>query len=356
MSKWEPKTDKLISYLIKAVPESLNAKSSNGRTPLQLAFALRLPSVAKLLIDAGAEIEVIDKKGNNLMHALFTIWRQPGWNSAGAPFDHQDIEKLIALLDKATVKKLLLRRNNYTEGAQTPLQAWLSQHNAAMRNEDRSHVYCIKEHGHCCCVATLDLLLIHSGNEALNMVDGTGDTAVHAVVSQPKAHYLQAMLKVNPDCIFRENAVGRTPAEVARDGWLKEQVSDPPIVGTGKQYWNAPDRAKNLTARDVNWFITCSEPESPVAKVWNLCREQIELCGGQQKRRLVSLAEANEVAKRLGEKQRAINDLQLQNHIAHQNGIEMPIKDEVELWFVDRLKTINDRVYGGCCPPVKVSM
>jgi hypothetical protein len=357
MSRWSAPTDQLISYLISVIPESLNAKSKDGRSPLHLAFALRLPSVAKLLIQAGADVEAIDKKGNNIMHVLFTIWRGTSWNSSGAPFDHEQIKDMLALLDAETVKKLLLRRNRYSEAARTPLQAWLALHSSENGNDvSNSHLYCVPEHKHCCSVATLELLLDYSGVEVLNMVDGSGDTAVHTVASKPKPHYLKAMMSANPDCIFRENAVGRNAAEVARDLWLGEQVKEPPTVGTGKSYWDTPNRTKSVISRDMGWFMTSGEPKpSSAARVWALCRERIEQAGGKQTRKLVSLAEANEVAKRLAEKPKSDDEGAVQSNDDGTAVADSKVKDEVQMWFMERMKKKSDRVYDDYCPPIPAS-
>lgn len=333
MGSYKAEKDKLISYLIKAVPESLNAKSAQGRTPLMLAFALRLPSVAKLLIDAGADIEATDRKGNNILHALFTVWRYiGGWIPHGAPRDHQVMKTMLNLLDGSTVKNLLLKRNAYSEGAQTPLQGWLSSHGKAYNNNnpaDRS-----------ISIPTLNLLLSSSGPEALSMISGNGDTPVHSVVSAQQADYLTAMLDFAPDCIFRENAVGRTPAEVARALWLGTQVQEPPIVGLGAQEWNAPENKRPLLSRSIGWFDSCgAKKESKEAEIWRICRERME-AGMSRKRKLVSLAEANEVAKRLADSQRvAAFRRGEQSEGAEKVDVMM---DEVEAWFHDDVKANED--------------
>ncbi|KAF2674811.1 ankyrin [Microthyrium microscopicum] len=284
------KRQKLISYLIKAVPESLNGKSNDGRTPLHLAFARRDTATANLLIDAGASIEAKMDNGDNILHSLLTIFRSPqSWSSHQAPLDHASIDKMLALLDPALVKNLLLMRNTYPAGARTPLQKWLALDPYTSKSRSSKK--------HCCASETLRLILRYSDTEDLDLVDGAGDTITHKLVASTKPRLLSIIFQVRPSVIQRENAVGRTPMEVARDAWLAEQVREPPKVGLGKYHWNVRARNQNVLQKPLDWFKHSREEPDMKTVVWEMCRAQFEKWTG--KRRLVSLAEANEVAKRL---------------------------------------------------------
>lgn len=128
-------------------------------------------------------------------------------------------------------------------------------------------------------------------------------------------HHTRALVARNPDLLHRENAVGRTPAEVARDmaaaSRLATLVAEPvtaTVVLNGR-------RIDDLGDKHPGWFEAhhqghgeknCNngKPRPNRELVWDvvqtfLGREEAE--GGRGKRRLVSLNEASDVARRLGE-------------------------------------------------------
>ncbi len=51
----------------------------------------------------------------------------------------------------------------------------------------------------------------------MEMLDGAGNTCLHDAVMRSFTRMVQALVDYRPRLLYRENAVGRTPAEVARD-------------------------------------------------------------------------------------------------------------------------------------------
>ncbi len=113
------------------------------------------------------------------------------------------------------------------------------------------------------------------------------------------------LLSLNPSLLYRENATGRTPLEMSRDIYLSSRVSDPPNIATfghqayplGQTHWNS---VVNKPPQD--FLPKKPEPEESKKRTWEICEgvdSDMEREGKEKKRRLVSLFEANEVAKRV---------------------------------------------------------
>jgi ankyrin repeat protein len=283
--------EKLVSYLIKVFPESLNLKTPDGLTPLHLCFYLRRLPLAKILIEAGADVNAKDNNGANLIHVLLSssIFRRKYGNEQSR-VDHYSIAPFIELLGEEKCHELLLQRNRsntWDGGARTPFHSWVLTVGSA-------HSSCTD---HCCAKETFELLLKYSKVDALSMIDGSGDTPVHTVVHKSHTNFFKRMLELDPGCLMRENAVGRTPMELARDLFLNSKVSDPPALNTPKnRHRNIPHDRKNLIDRQECTFIVKKEPTG-VELIWQIC--QGHTANHTLKRRLVSLNEANEIAKRL---------------------------------------------------------
>ncbi|KAF2503033.1 ankyrin repeat protein [Lophium mytilinum] len=303
LSKPSPDSARLLEYLIKAVPDSLHTKSTKGHTPLALAFSLRRVAAARTLIAAGADQTSRDHSGNNILHILFN-----GIKSQ-AKTNLDSLQKMLELIDPRLVSSLLTERSQDGPGAATPLALWLHLGN-------RGEVHHFGWHGHrpgaenknnetVEKVAMLRAILDFSsktGYENLELLDGAGDTPVHMATRLQLHDCLKLMLERRPDLLYRENATGRTPAEMAEDAYIAERVK------------NVPQFEKvntSIVDRPQESFVEGAENEAKKPtereKIWTLFRTI--LAEKPAKRRLVSLFEANEVAKRLAlRKKKAARD------------------------------------------------
>jgi hypothetical protein len=266
--------------LVKLLPSALNARNSTGRTPLHFAFSLRREPLARILLEAGADPKIRDFSKNNLIHALLV---ESNGQFSGA---EENVDKLLDLLDPAMRKDMLLQRNSYSVGARTPLHHWMHRkYGQRWISADPQKI--------------LRTVLKYSQGEELDMIDGSGDTPVHTAVSSNQKELLGIMLEMKPESIWRENAVGRTPAEVARDSWLASIVSSAPSLGT--RAFQCTEEWKNpLVKRSPQSFLKGrTVRKTPVHETWELCKKHMET--HPENRKLVSLNEANEVARRLTE-------------------------------------------------------
>ncbi|KAF2192505.1 ankyrin repeat protein [Zopfia rhizophila CBS 207.26] len=266
MAEPRRETRKLLDYLIKVFPESIHIKSSLGHTPLALAFSLGRLEAAKTLIAAGADQTVRDANGNNILHLLLCS----AYTSRCR--DKKGLQDFLDVIDKRLISSLLTERST---GSLTPLARWMCN-----SYESRS---------------VLNIFLTFAeptGNEHLELLDGSGDTPIHQAVKSRKQDWLRIMLECRPDLLYRENATGRTPYEMAEDAYIASCVADAPSTSRYHSSNSILDRSAKCFCKDYKEpeYVT---PES----IWRLCEDFMKKHPG--KRRLVSLLDANEVAKRL---------------------------------------------------------
>ncbi|KAI1776724.1 ankyrin [Hypoxylon cercidicola] len=284
-------TNRLIEYLIKVCPASFEAKTDQGYTPLFLACLLGRVQFAKTLIKAGADQSVKDNGLNNIIHASLTNKPEP-----------TRLRELLNLFDTDLRSHLFLQRNNLTSGGDTPLHFWLKManpvsylwdhssypHRQFLDNENTDNIEILK------------VILEYSRGAELKLFNGSGDTVLHTAILRHLPEHVGVLLAQNPELLCRENAVGRTPGEIAYDLFVNSKVDGLDsivIVNDGES------SASKLERWPPETFLH-PEPQRSGSKrkerTWHIAEEYLAKVSG--KRRLVSLNEANDVAKRLGDK------------------------------------------------------
>ena len=272
----------LVSYLVKSQPSLLEVRAANGVTPLMLACRFGRLDIVKMLIDAGADQTAKDRGRKNLMHvALQSVPTA------------KKLKGLLDLLDRETIIPMLKERNRLEDGGRTPIHQYLDTGNRSSLPAKMIEVFKL-----------LVDISPKTVKQALTMLDGTGDTPLHVLLAKDADHELvRAITGFDQSLLFCENAVGRTPAEVAHDRYLAERIKAP-----YRNTWRPDTSVSTLVTAQPRSFIkekSCDEPKdheskTTVAKNWRLCAEIISQIG-QPKRTLVSLHSANFVAQRLGE-------------------------------------------------------
>jgi ankyrin repeat protein len=319
----------LLRQLCKTHPEALQHRSSNGMTPLQLAFRLHRVAMIKVLLEAGVDQTCRDNDGANIVHSILSR------NFVRLDLGDLDrIRELLGLVDPRLLPSLFLERTTEGPGAATPLAYWMHQCVEGSDGNDKDLEKFVR------------LILEFSKGEDLGIVNGEGDTPLHAAVRYGADAISGCMLEHRPELLFRENATGRIPYEMAEDAYLSKEVfNNPPSLqleaSTQYRYGHGLRRAmrskdrQNVTdvlARQPQTFVEePQDPRSTAEKVWETCKEFADKAQGA-KRKLVSLVEASEVAKRLALRQSGHDEVEEQvgevKNTNYYTGY-----DEVDAWF-----------------------
>ena len=197
MSDDTSQATRLLRYLIQAMPDSIDNKSVEGITPLQVAFQLYRADAAKALIEAGADQTCRDKSGRNLVHTLLGTHLNKG-------NEVTKLKQMLDLIDKRVLPGLFLER---CVGSLTPMAAWLGSHSSS-DNVD---------------VQVMRCLLEHSRGQELGMINGDGDTPLHLTVKNQQSVAHTSYFGTRPDFTSsRKTATGRTPF---RDGRRRRPCS-----------------------------------------------------------------------------------------------------------------------------------
>ena len=351
LSKPTKESVELLEYLLKTCPEYIEKKTSDGDSPLMLACKLGRIEYTKILLSGGADQSTKNAKGENIIHAALH----------GNP-TAQQVKILLDLLDADLRSHLFLQRKSLQENGTTPLHTWVSQtcglgiyeYNPNQRffNRNNSQVPWVY-HDQSVVVAMAKLLLDYSHGEELDTLNGAGETCLHTAVKCDLISLVKVLVDFKPQLLNRENAVGRTPAELAHDQ-LQSQTFERPVHNSFRHHENISNRllSKDLgdfagnamfkekspaeirattealglsgyyEAKIVGPLLSAMGTEKGVSGsalsasdlkkiIWDLC--STALTQHPSKRRLVSLNEANDVARRLGEKHSSSRYFSVQN-------------------------------------------
>lgn len=311
---------KLLKWVVDNNRHNLETKTTAGLTPFLLAICLGRLDFARILIDAGANQTARNNVGANAIHLALH-------NSNTPPLER--LREFFSILDPGVRTHLFSQRNSLSVSGTTPFHTWLEYTVNSYGGYDDDVPKKLK---------LFHLLLEYSGGNEIAMLNGAGDTCLHTAVMQRATPWVKALLEYRPRLLLRENAVGRTPAEVAYDFVTAQKFAQPrPLEAANTNTSvgrNAPDApTSSFVDKETKKAATKSQifanilginnnrmgrhprhehwwSEQRIAltryEVWQACRRvQAKLAErGEDRRRLVSLHEANDVARRLGEQYR----------------------------------------------------
>jgi hypothetical protein len=154
----------LLKHLISVSPESLEQKSSEGFTPLQLAVFTGREDAVKYFISIGANQRHRDKSGRNMLHTMVANYGN------SAKIDTKKLQAMLNLFDESNFAEMLVERcaeiAGASHGALTPLAFWLARNRGQYHKTDFLRVLCQ-----------------YSNGEELEMINGEGDLPLHVVCS-----------------------------------------------------------------------------------------------------------------------------------------------------------------------------
>jgi len=307
----------VVKYLLSVFPAAIDHHaSSHSLAPLATSFLKGRTDAASALIAAGADQTARDAKSRNLVHlALISLSRTPRDTTA------HKFRSLLSLLDTRLLSSLFTERCRVDPGSLTPLAFWL----AAISKGER-YSYCQNSNARLV-PELLSIMLEFGGGGALTMMDGSGQLPLHQAVKQSYTGLVKIMLAHEPALLSRENAMGQTPLELAESLYIRDCAKGNPDIRIC--------RYRLLEQRGCEDFVEPYRFEGDGIGDWEreekAIRATLEICREwaskePRARKLVSVSEASEVARRLAERNKARNQERLEN-------TEEFITDEVDTWL-----------------------
>ena len=295
----EQKSLEVVNYLIAIMPDSIDLGSvQKSLTPLALAFVTGKIEIARALIEAGADQTTRDFTGKNLVHmALIQA-------SKATKTDTRKLKDFLDLIDKRVIGSLFTERCSDGPGGLTPLALWLAKpsltpYNWYGRTSRQSDLT----------PETFHILEEYGGAEALTTMDSSGQFPLHVAIKSSYVAMVRLMLEYDAALLVRENAMGQTPLELAHSMYVRECAKGNPNI--------RPSMYTALDQRKVEDFApegqkkeqgekTIDDVEqdnadwgNDIMKTWAICKVYAEKEPGERK--LISVNEAREVAKRLAD-------------------------------------------------------
>jgi ankyrin repeat protein len=322
-----------LSYLIKALPDAVEARSADQRTPLLRAFSLHNVEAARILIEAGADQTARDGDGMNLLHQLVATHES-------TRDDTSRVQSMIDLIDKRLIASMCLQRTSAEPGSLTPLALWL----ARICGSDEYQL-------------SVTRLLLELGGEAqLETFNGEGLTVLHTVTRMSSDYYkhsgalelAKTLLEHHSDLATWENATGKTSLELVEDSALALKCSNDGgnngrrrghyQHGQSKSITDLPPRefinrkrSADDSETDDNLDINPKRSTEKMRKLLAATQAHLD-AEGRGRRRLVTLNEASEVARRLAAIQRKKIETEDEDVARREDG-QPVVRDQVEQWF-----------------------
>ncbi|KAL8890878.1 MAG: hypothetical protein Q9215_002029 [Flavoplaca cf. flavocitrina] len=331
----EQKSLEVVNYLIAIMPDSIDLGSAQrSLTPLALAFITGKIDTAKALIKAGADQTTRDSTGKNLAHMALI------YASKVTKTDTRKLKDFFDLIDSRVIGSLFTERCTDGPGGLTPLALWLAKPSLA------PYKWCGRTSRQSSLAPeTIHLLQEYGGAEALTMMDGSGQFPLHVAVKSSYVAMVKLMLEHDPALLARENAMGQTPLELAHSMYVRECAKGNPNIRPStytaldqrKTEDFAPESRKEEQGERTTDDIDDDDEDwnNDITKTWKICKSYAEK--EPHERKLISVSEAREVAKRLADKNKRKND-EIEkaegNAKAEEDGErKKPRTDEVDGWL-----------------------
>ncbi|CAG9951039.1 unnamed protein product [Clonostachys rosea f. rosea IK726] len=284
----------------------------------------------------------------------------------------------LELLDPHLLGHLFLQRKNLPEDGSNPVHSWISKVSGSKYEQESSDSYFFYgrpeedydteessvpyKDDKTGLVEMLQLLLQSCEGEGMEMFNGAGDTCLHTSVMNRQLGITKTLIEFKLSLIYRENAVGRTPLEVAQDIVTASKLARPRQIelsrlepGDRKAPFEFGDgnatpvpSLVELANLELRLFGSGGTPVKPPKELTKQLSKAVilDLCAtgannNPMKRRLVSLNEANDAAGRLGEmKDHAAKEKENKksNDIGDEDDNKAPSSEEAMLFQLQNAK------------------
>ncbi|KAL4864562.1 ankyrin repeat-containing domain protein [Aspergillus spectabilis] len=236
---------------------------------------------AKILIEAGADQNVRDKHGRNLLHLLLDDMHR-------FERDQECVRNLLELVDPRLLPSMLLERCSLGKGSSSPFALWV----ARLLSSHLKAFWVQKTY--------LKILLdffAPTDHKYLELFDASGNTPVHSTVGLLHST-LSTLLTERPELVYRENTHGFTPLELAEQTWIAVAIAPPTIIRT--RLWGFRNfRASVADDPPIRFIDQTSRPSWSTLenkwKAYELCRKHANSIP-ETRRKLVTLFEVHETA------------------------------------------------------------
>ncbi|KAL7276030.1 hypothetical protein RUND412_000999 [Rhizina undulata] len=281
---WRDDSLDTLKYFLTEIGLS-EAKCNHGMTPALYAARLLRKSALRFMAleEVGVNFAARDLYGKNIAHKLLEGWafymRNNKWN--------RKMESFIEFLDIIPPNILSEAWRQRTFKSQLTPLAWYLSRNASMH------------------IPTVKLILDYSKGDDLKIPDGEGNWPIHVLFQKGLYKIAKIVLDMFPDMLFKENAVGRTPIEIITDQYLINISSNPPLVVWNENVHGSAVSEPLVVDKPVEHFrekeTENEESEFEIPSIDKMRAFALKLASEaiSEKRQLVSLLDANELAKRV---------------------------------------------------------
>lgn len=243
---------------------------------------------------------VRDASGKNLVHLALVS------KNGVQQYDAEILVQLLDLIDKRLLPGMFSERCSDAPSGLTPIALWINKHPAEGKGSRE----------------VLKTMLDRMGTEPLHMMDGSGQFPTHICVRNGSFEILEMIFERYPELAFWENAMGQTPIELAELLYIRNRTADPP-----SQHSNY-----NHNPSGGNYGKPSAPSEPNVVRVHELCKRMAKE-HSDEKRVLVSVLQASEVAKRLAEQKRNDGNDNNGYYRRRYDRYGNQKTDEVEQWY-----------------------
>ena len=300
----------VLNYLLSIFPAAIEYPSASASlTPLALSFVTGRTDTASALIKAGADQTTRDATSKNIVHLALVHLSKISTTDQASKF-----RSLLSLIEPRLLPGMFVERCRDSPGGLTPLAYWL----ASFANNSYKYGWVSTDPG------ILSVILEYGGAESLTMMDSSGQFPLHQAVKQSYTGLVRLMLEHDPALLSRENAMGQTPLELAESLYVRDCTQGNPDI--------RKDGYRKLVDRDAEEFVDSmkqdekgdEEEKNDIRATWKVCKE----CAVREprSRKLVSVNEAREVARRLAERNKAKNEEKREGGVKKRT-------DEVDTWL-----------------------